>query len=155
MGFASRPILILAVALCGCASTPQMTVTSTGHLPSSGSFSVAEEEAGCGSACDVAARRLEKRGLSQEAGGTYLLQVADGARPGRTGLLVPEQMPGAWFRSPAKQSAKRSVRTLIVSLSERSTGNEIYRGEVSVRSRTEVAADTLVDAALMGAQPPS
>lgn len=117
-------------------------VTSNGTLPVSGTLAVAAE----GTAAEYVPpilERLQARGLSVAKEADYLVQVAIADRPRGSGLYLPDQ-PRMWLRSPARATAKGSAPTLVVTLSERGSGRELYRASAVAPSKSAAKPEALV-----------
>lgn len=90
----------------------------------------------------------------------YFVQIAGSDLPGKTGLFLPDAPPGEdgerqWLSSPTN---RRSVRTrwLVLSITEISSGREVYRiyGSAHYRSGQAGNDERLTDA-ILAQLPPS
>ena len=127
MQFSSRLLRLVALSVlaAGCATRPAFDISSSGKLPSEGTFGLVAAEQAEPAYARLAAMRLEGLGLRRADTGKYALQVTLAQRPAGAGLFLPAQ-PDAWLRAPAR-SGSEPRPTLVLTLSERGTGREVYR----------------------------
>lgn len=143
-------IFVSFAGLTGCATTPPVEVQSAGVLPQ-GSYSiVASPEEAAPAHGELIEQRLRARGLQQADDPKYILQVAWSAKPAPAGILLPEHAPSSWYRNAYRGSAKRTTPMLLISVSDRVSGLEVYRvsAVAAPQKRARDSAKALIDAAL-------
>ncbi|QSR19070.1 hypothetical protein [Novosphingobium sp. KA1] len=72
---------------------------------------------------------LVAQGFSASDRGAYLVQLTVSDLPGRAGLFAPSEggaSAGAWLLAPSR-SRSRMQRVVVLSLSDRATGRNLYR----------------------------
>lgn len=126
---------LAALAVAGCSSGPEIAVTSSGTVPTSGTYAIVES----------APRELDRaisdllarRGLKQSESPHYLIQVGYAERPAGTGLLAPHDAGQEWLRQPDPYNKKRLVGTLGVSVADATDGRHLYRASASGRAQAK------------------
>ncbi len=119
----------LTMALAGCASTPPLTVDTHGTLPSPAILERPDGRTPATALEQDILTQLAAKGFTSAEHGAVLVQVTSALTTGKTGLFVPEDNHGAAPRWLVAPSASRSVdmRVVTVTLSDRTTGKELYR----------------------------
>lgn len=137
------PKLAAVLAIFGSAgcATHEPVVTSHGVLPQAGTYRFLGEE-GPPHLRSPIAKQLAELGLEQSETPDYLVQIGASVRPATVGALVPHSERQQWLRSPSL-GTRRTVHGVTVSLTERTTGREVYRSVVEVRAgrHKEVSED--------------
>lgn len=150
-------VLTVGALTAGC-SREEVTVSSAGQLPQHGSFAfVAAPDAPRTALAALVADRLARGGLHEAKDASYLVQAAYAQRPVATGLFVPDADPTAWARAPRRAGKRGAAPMLLVTLSETSSGREVFRG-VATHGRVRDSLNReaiLVDALLGGVTPPA
>lgn len=116
---------LAALALAACASAPKPVVVSSGALPEAGTYQIAEASS-ADELTGLVSARLEARGLRAAQEPRYLVQIGSFARPAAVGLFVPDANEKQWHRSPIG-NRRGAVRGVIVSLTDKGSGREVYR----------------------------
>lgn len=135
------PILLAAPLLASCASLPPVEIQGTGSWPPRAGYQINHDGTDLSSAFAAAIEtELGARGFTDSQGPDYLVQIAGSDLPGKTGLFLPDARlehddQQQWLSSP---TPARSIRTrrLVVTISETSSGREIYRLHGSERYRS-------------------
>lgn len=125
---------LVIFALTGCSSGPQITVTSSGTMPTSGAYAVVE-----GAPEDIArsvSDLLTKQGLTKSGSPDTIVQISYAERPAGTGLLIPQGSDPQWLRRPDLYHRKLPVMTLGISIAETADGRQLYHASASGRSHS-------------------
>lgn len=139
-------LALIAALFSGCAAAPRETAQTSGALPAQARFGFASFDAGEPDALrDRIGACLVAHGLTQAADPAYLVQIAFSDHPARTQAIDPAQP------APAKRGGKRHNVTLVVTLSEVSSGREVWR--VNATRRGEATGAALADAACAALNP--
>jgi hypothetical protein len=142
-----RPLCLIALCVlaAGCAARPAFDISTAGRMPPRATFALAPADQAQPTFSHLAAKRLKELGFQPNDSGEFTLQIALARRPAGAGLFLPAH-PDFWLRAPARSGS--AVRpTLVLTLSERSTGREVYRIAVASR-RAAVPGPALLAAAL-------
>ncbi|MXP41913.1 hypothetical protein GRI75_09700 [Altererythrobacter soli] len=138
LNWASLPA---ALALAACAGSPEPRVASTGILPTAGAYEIAET----GSPAELrglVAQHLQHGGLRAAPDADFLVQVGSYARPAAVGLFLPDVSEEQWHRSPAR-GRRTLLQGVIVSVTDRRSGREVYRVTAEQTVRGSKGADGL------------
>lgn len=129
---------LLVAALTACAPRPVITVAQRGEFPRPATFALIESDGSSEKTEEALTSNLRERGFTTEGDARLLFQVVRSDLPGRTGLYAPSHLEDAdqqrWLTSPARSRSTRT-RSLTVSVTDLSTGNEVYRAYGTERYR--------------------
>ena len=135
-GYAEQMKTILSVCaatmLAGCAATPALKLHESGTRPAAAGIALGKQgpETG-GEASAAILAGLATAGYAPSDAPAYLVQFSDSARAAKTGLFLPDLPAGAdggyaWLDAPAK-GGERTLRRIVISFSDMTTGRELYR----------------------------
>jgi len=123
------------LALGGCSRAPQITVSSSGTMPTSGTYIVIE-----GAPVEISPsvpNLLAQHGLTQSKTPSYIVQVSYAERPAGTGLLAPRGPGSQWLRRPDLHHKRRPIITLGISIADVADGRELYHASASGRLQAD------------------
>lgn len=131
-------VSVLGIVSCaGCTPTPQLDIARTGSLPAAASSFAPVQPLDTPASATLSAC-LATHGIRMSTKPVYLAQIIEMDRPGAVGTMgLPptEAAPGAAAWLPGATPGRRSVRSLVFSLIDASTGQVVYRIVVSERYR--------------------